>query len=86
MALRALGYTQAQIGPLTSGSPLRADGTFTILAGNTPARPAQRAHKINRIVELRRLSQPDAAALLGIARPKMSNLTVGRLRGFRSSG
>jgi predicted XRE-type DNA-binding protein len=43
---------------------------------------AQLTHQINRIIERRGLSQEDAAALLGIAQPKVSNLNVGRLRGF----
>ena len=43
---------------------------------------AQLAHQINRKVEQRGLSHADAAALLGISQPKVSNLNVGRLRGF----
>jgi len=43
---------------------------------------AQLAHQINRVIEQRGLSQADAAVLLGISQPKVSNLNVGRLRGF----
>lgn len=43
---------------------------------------AQLTHQINRLIEQRGLSQADAAALLGISQPKVSNLAVGRLRGF----
>src|SRR5258708_5196149 len=43
---------------------------------------AQLAHQVNRIIEQRGLSQAEAATLLGIAQRKVSNLNVGRLRGF----
>jgi predicted XRE-type DNA-binding protein len=43
---------------------------------------AQLARQINHIVEQRGLSQTNVATLLGIAQPKVSNLNVGRLRGF----
>jgi predicted XRE-type DNA-binding protein len=43
---------------------------------------AKLAHQINRIVEQRGLSQASVATILGIAQPKVSNLNVGRLRGF----
>jgi len=35
------GDVVTRLDPFTSGSPLRAFGTFTILPGNTPAQPAQ---------------------------------------------
>lgn len=40
------------------------------------------AMKINQIIEMRQLSQTQAAALLGIPQPKVSMIQHGRLRGF----
>jgi predicted XRE-type DNA-binding protein len=43
---------------------------------------AQLARQINRAIGEKGLSQAEVAVLLGIAQPKVSNLNVGRLRGF----
>jgi predicted XRE-type DNA-binding protein len=55
-------------------------GSENVLADVGVANPeearlkAQLAHQINRVIEQRGLSQADAAALLGISQPKVSNL------------
>lgn len=43
---------------------------------------AQLTRQMNRIIEQRGLSQASVATILGITQPKVSNLNVGRLRGF----
>ena len=43
---------------------------------------AQIAYRICRILEERKLTQKEAAALLGIDQPKISSLRRGRLEGF----
>jgi len=43
---------------------------------------AQIAYRICRILDERRLTQKQAAALLGIDQPKISNMKRGRLDGF----
>ena len=43
---------------------------------------AQLAHKINAIIETRRLTQVEAADLLDVDQPKISALRRGRLSGF----
>jgi predicted XRE-type DNA-binding protein len=42
----------------------------------------QLAHQINLLIEERGLKQREAATLLGITQPDVSNLTKGRLSGF----
>ena len=43
---------------------------------------AQLAAKISEIIKLRKLTQTQAAALLGMTQPKLSNLLRGRFRGI----
>jgi len=43
---------------------------------------AQLAYQINRLLEERGLKQKEAAELLGITQPDVSNLATGRLSGF----
>ena len=43
---------------------------------------AQLAAKIAEIIKLRKLSQIQAAALLGMSQPKLSNMLRGRFRGI----
>jgi len=43
---------------------------------------AQLAHQINLLIEERGLRQREAAELLGITQPDVSNLATGRLSGF----
>jgi predicted XRE-type DNA-binding protein len=43
---------------------------------------AQLAAKIAEIIELRNLTQTQAASLLGMTQPKLSNLLRGRVRGI----
>ena len=45
---------------------------------------AQLAHQICTIIQLRNLTQVEAAAILGINQPKVSALTRGNLDGFSS--
>ena len=46
------------------------------------AAKAELAHKITKIIERRKLTQAEAANLLGIDQPKVSALRRGRLSGF----
>ena len=54
--------------------------------GNTAAEEmlvkAQLATKIREIIKLRKLTQTQAAALLGMPQPKLSNMLHGRFRGI----
>ena len=43
---------------------------------------AQLAHQISELIEMRHLTQSDAAKLLGIDQPKVSALMRGKLSGF----
>jgi len=43
---------------------------------------AQLAAKIGEIIKLRKLSQTQAASLLGMTQPKLSNMLRGRFRGI----
>ena len=46
---------------------------------------AELASKISRIIEQKKLTQMEAAELLGIDQPKVSALTRGRLSGFSTT-
>jgi predicted XRE-type DNA-binding protein len=46
------------------------------------AAKAELAHKISKIIERRKLTQAQAAAVLEVDQPKVSALTRGRLSGF----
>ncbi len=43
---------------------------------------AQLAHQISELIEMRHLTQSDAAKLLGVDQPKVSALMRGKLSGF----
>lgn len=43
---------------------------------------AQLAEKISEIIKLRKLTQTQAASLLGMTQPKLSNMLRGRFRGI----
>ncbi|MDA8241841.1 MAG: helix-turn-helix transcriptional regulator [Nitrospiraceae bacterium] len=43
---------------------------------------AQLAAKISEIIKLRKLTQTEASALLGMTQPKLSNMLRGRFRGI----
>lgn len=77
----------------TAGVSVAAESTVTPSTGNVFAdlglpgaderlAKADLAIMINRLIAARRLTQADAAQLLGTTQPKVSDLTRGRLGGF----
>lgn len=67
--------------PVTRGS----GNVFADLGMSNPAErlaKAQLASRIDDVIRARKLTQRDAAALMGIDQPKVSHLLRGRLSGF----